>query len=95
MDIPFSHFFIYDVAKSDINRAKHGIDFEAAQALWSDEKHVTAPARSHRELRWIVIGEIDGRMWAAIVTHRHSAIRIISVRRARKKEEEAYGRGRT
>lgn len=95
MDIPFSYFFVYDVAKSDTNRAKHGIDFEAAQDLWLDENRVTAPARSHREHRWIVIGEIDGRMWVAIVTRRHSAIRIISVRRARKKEEDAYGRGRS
>ncbi len=95
MDIPFPHFCVYDVAKSETNRAKHGIDFEAARALWLDGNRVTAPARSHRQPRWIVIGECDARVWAAIVTHRHSAIRIISVRRARKNEEEAYGRGRT
>ena len=95
MDILFPHHFLYDVAKSEANKAKHGIDFEAAKELWLDENRVTAPARSHREHRWIVIGELDGRIWAAIVTRRHSAIRIISVRRARKNEEEAYGRGRT
>ncbi|MCF8527863.1 MAG: BrnT family toxin [Candidatus Nanopelagicales bacterium] len=95
MDIPFSDTFIYDVAKSQANQDKHGIDFDQAQRLWLDENCVTAPARSHHERRWIVIGQVDGRIWAAIVTQRHSAIRIISVRRARRNEEEAYGRGRT
>ena len=74
MDIPFSDTFIYDVAKSQANQDKHGIDFDQAQRLWLDENCVTAPARSHHERRWIVIGQVDGRIWAAIVTQRHSAM---------------------
>ncbi|MFZ5821980.1 MAG: BrnT family toxin, partial [Chloroflexota bacterium] len=38
--------FEYDPHKSDSNRAKHGIDFEQAQALWNDESHLEIPARN-------------------------------------------------
>jgi len=32
--------FDFDPAKSRANRAKHGIDFDAAQALWNDPDYV-------------------------------------------------------
>lgn len=48
------------------------------------------PARTQDEARWIVLGLIDGRVWAVIVTRRGQAIRIISVRRARSAEEALY-----
>lgn len=56
--------------------------------------HTTAnleiPARSPGKPRWVVIGQIDGRTWSAIVTKRRGFIRIISVRRARQAEEALY-----
>jgi uncharacterized protein len=82
--------FEFDPAKSAANAAKHGIDFEQAQALWEDEDYLEIPARTADEPRWIVLGRIDGRTWAAIVTRRGQAIRIISVRRARPAEEALY-----
>lgn len=85
--------FEFDPAKSAANKAKHGIDFEEAQALWLDQKRREVPARRHgsEEERWVVIGEMSRRIWTAVVTYREEAIRIISVRRARQNEEEAYG----
>lgn len=82
--------FEFDSAKSAANMAKHGIDFEHAKSLWSDENYLEIPARTEDEPRWIVLGLIDGRVWAAIVTRRDEAIRIISVRRARREEESLY-----
>ena len=32
--------FEYDPAKSESNKAKHGIDFEEAKELWRDERHI-------------------------------------------------------
>jgi len=84
--------FEFDPAKSAANLAKHGIDFEAAQALWVDERRVTGPTRSPDEERWMVVGMIDGKLWSAVVTYRSEAIRIISIRRSRPKEAVAYGR---
>jgi len=93
-EVPFLYLFIYDARKSETNAGKHAIDFEQAQAIWWDARHVVAPARYEGEARWLVIGRVDDRLWSAIVTARGGAVRIISVRRARPKEKEFYeGRG--
>jgi uncharacterized DUF497 family protein len=84
--------FEFDPEKSAANLAKHGIDFEAAQALWLDDDAIEADARSETEPRSAVIGMIEGKHWAAFFTVRGEAIRIISVRRARDDEVEAYER---
>ena len=84
--------FEFDPAKSAANLAKHGIDFEAARALWLDEGRVSGPTRSPDEERWMVVGMIDGKLWSPVVTYRNGAIRIISVRRSRPKEAVAYER---
>jgi uncharacterized DUF497 family protein len=84
--------FEFDPEKSAANLAKHGIDFEAAEALWLDERRVVGPTRSSDEQRWMVVGTIDGKLWSAVVTYRYDVTRIISVRRSRPKESAAYGR---
>jgi uncharacterized DUF497 family protein len=82
--------FAFDPAKSAANRVKHGIDFVEAQVIWSDPDRLEIPARSTDEPRSQIIGRIQQTTWAAFVTYRHDTIRIISVRRARAKEEEQY-----
>ena len=82
--------FEYDPDKSAANRIKHGIDFEEAQALWTDENLLEVPARTVDESRFLVIGKIGRTHWAAITTVRGRRVRLISVRRARKEEIEAY-----
>ncbi|PKQ08697.1 MAG: toxin [Alphaproteobacteria bacterium HGW-Alphaproteobacteria-10] len=82
--------FEYDADKSAANRAKHGIDFEQAQALWDDPWLLEAPARTEGEPRWLALGRIAGKHWAAAWTSRGDAVRIISVRRARKEEMGYY-----
>lgn len=83
--------FEFDAAKSAANKAKHGIDFVEAQALWNDRDRIEMPARSDVERRYAIIGRIQQTVWAALVTYRHEdAIRIISVRRARSREKDFY-----
>ena len=82
--------FEYDSDKSAANKAKHGIDFVEAQALWSDPRLLEAPVRTDDEPRFLVVGRLRGRHWSAICVRRGSNVRIISVRRARKKEIERY-----
>ncbi len=83
--------FEFDPAKSAANKAKHGIDFVEAQALWLDPDRIEVPARPMNEPRLLVIGQIAQTTWTATVTYRHeSTIRLISVRRARQSEEEKY-----
>ena len=82
--------FEFDLEKSAANEAKHGIDFDDAQALWGDPWLLEAPARTDDEPRFIVIGRIENRHWSAVCTLRGQRIRIISVRRARKEEIDRY-----
>jgi hypothetical protein len=85
--------FEYDPAKSAANKAKHGIDFEEAQALWRDGRAISEPAAALLEPRFLITGRIGGKLWTAVVTYRQQSVRIISVRRARAHEAEAYQRG--
>lgn len=82
--------FEWDKDKTNINRTKHGIDFENAKHLWSDENRVEIYAPHPVEDRRIVIGEYRHKLWAAVYTMRGETVRIISVRRARKREVDLY-----
>lgn len=82
--------FEFDPAKSAANLAKHGIDFVTAQALWLDVDRLEIPARSIGEQRAQLIGRIGTSIWSAFTTTRGERVRIISVRRARHEEEDAY-----
>ena len=82
--------FEFDPAKSAANKAKHGIDFEEAQALWRGGNVVMLPSRYPHEPRSLAIGEIGSQLWTAIVTHRDENIRLISVRRSRQEEADVY-----
>ena len=82
--------FEFDPKKSDSNKNKHGIDFIEAQDLWDDLDLLEIPAKTTDEVRFLVIGKIDEKPWAGIITYRNDNIRIISVRRARNEEIELY-----
>jgi len=82
--------FEFDDRKSTSNLKKHGIDFVAAQNLWLDPDLVEVQTKSENEPRFLVIAHIANKHWSAVITHRGSAIRIISVRRSRKTEVELY-----
>jgi uncharacterized DUF497 family protein len=82
--------FVWDVDKDRSNLLKHGIDFEEAKNLWLDENRIQIRAPYPVEDRGILIGKYKGKLWTAIFTMRADATRIISVRRARRKEEKLY-----
>ena len=73
--------FEFDPWKSENNKAKHGIDFVEAQALWKS-RIVLLPAKDALEKRYMVIGTIGSDHWSAIITYRGATIRIISVRKS-------------
>ena len=82
--------FEFDKDKSLANRAKHGLDFVEAQALWSDDRLLEIQARTDDEPRFLVVGRIAGVFWSAIIAYRSSRIRLISVRRSRPEEVVLY-----
>lgn len=82
--------FEFDELKSAGNKAKHGIDFVEAQALWLDEARVEVRARTTDEPRFVVIGRIAGKHWSAVITYRGESARLISCRRSRVEEVAIY-----
>ena len=82
--------FEWDERKNRRNKNKHGIDFETAMKLWNDKNRIEIQTPFPIENRRILIGKIDKKLWSAIFTLRSNAIRIISVRRARKREGKLY-----
>ncbi len=82
--------FEFDPAKSDGNKAEHGIDFYEAQELWEDRDLIEIPIKTSDEPRFLVVGKISEKHWSAVITYRGERIRIISVRRARREEVDLY-----
>lgn len=81
--------FEFDPAKSALNLAKHGMDFQKIQEMWKS-KVVAAPSRNSLERRWLAIGFLDSKFWTVIITLRNEKIRIISARRSQKNEIKYY-----
>ncbi len=82
--------FEFDPAKNLANAEKHGITFEQAKELWNDELRLVIPAKSDDEDRFAIVAVWENRVWTGIFTLRGSAVRLISVRRARANEEQLY-----
>ncbi len=91
--------FEWDVQKAQVNRRKHRITFEEAQAVFYDEFAVEYydPDHSDQEDRFIMLG-MSAKARVLVVCHcfRHSnsVIRIISARKADKEEQQVYWRQR-
>lgn len=82
--------FEFDETKSQNNLLKHGIDFIDAQELWNDPQLLEIPAKTADEPRYLMIGNIAGKYWSAVITYRGINIRLISVRRSRLEEVKLY-----
>jgi len=84
--------FEWDEEKNDFNWMKHGISFEDATTIFYDPMRVDIYDRDHSlfEDRWKTIGLYGCDIISVIYTMRKGIIRIISARKAVKKEEEAY-----
>lgn len=83
--------FEWDNAKDEANRRKHGLDFDLAVRAF-EGPCVTLPARSVAgERRMLTIGQIEDLTIVAIVhTDRQGRTRLISARRASRREREMF-----
>jgi uncharacterized protein len=82
--------FEWDEAKRLLVLRIRGLDFRRADVLFDGRPLVTWPTPRAGEMRWISIGEVDGRLIAAVWTEREERRRIIAMRRARHEEERKY-----
>ena len=85
--------FEYDLLKSLSNWFKHGISLADAENLWLDpRKQYVRALPTVTETRYGLIATHQGETWHVAFTTRHGRYRLISCRRARKKEVAAYQR---
>jgi hypothetical protein len=87
--------FERDEKKNRENRRKHGVSFDEAQTVFLDENAIRFfdPDRSADEDRFLMLG-ISFRLRVLVVCHCYRAgeamIRIISARKADRREEKVY-----
>ena len=85
----------WDPTKAAINKRKHGVSFEDAQTVFSDERArlIDDPDHSEEEERFLLLG-LSSSLRLLVVAHCYrgegSVIRIISARKADRDEERFY-----
>jgi len=87
-------YFEWDLNKNASNQKKHGISFEEAKTAFSDEfaRLIADPDHSQEEDRFILLGtSIESNLLIVCNCIRdEESVRIISARKADKKERKAY-----
>jgi uncharacterized protein len=92
--------FEWDSEKARTNLRKHGVAFELATTIFSDPLHLSIPDKKTRdEERWVSVGR-SADFSTLVVVHTYierrsdlEIIRIISARKATRKERTQYEEG--
>jgi uncharacterized protein len=85
--------FEWHPRKARSNHSKHGVTFEEASTVFGDPLSLTIadPDHSTAERRYITMGmTVDGKLLVVVHTDRGDNIRIISARRASRRERNFY-----
>lgn len=85
----------WDPEKAKLNLRKHGIHFSDAEGVLFDPYALTEEDKAAEgEQRYVTIG-LDplGRVLVVVYTYRGDDIRLISARRATRKERRSYEEG--
>jgi uncharacterized protein len=85
--------FEWDDQKAARNLAKHGVSFHEAATVFGDPLAMTYydPDHSQDEDRFLTFGHSDaGHLLVVSHTDREDRVRIISARRATRRERKAY-----
>lgn len=80
-----------DPAKDKRNILERGISFDRAEQLdWTSAFIWEDTRKEYKEHRYCVLGLIDGRLHSMVFTPRAGKPRIISLRKANKREVKRY-----
>ena len=85
--------FEWDERKAKSNLAKHGVSFEEASTVFGDPLSLTIPDPAHSQIedRFLVLGQSHQRKLLVVAhTERGDNIRLISARRASRRERKNY-----
>lgn len=86
----------WDPDKAQSNLEKHDVDFADAVGVFEDEWALTIEEQDvDDEQRFVTLGmDFLGRVLVVVYTHRGDDIRLISARRATKRQRRTYERKR-
>ncbi|MYC74199.1 BrnT family toxin [Candidatus Poribacteria bacterium] len=85
--------FEWDKNKAASNLSKHGVSFDEARTIFDDIFYIDFydPDHSDDEQRYIIVGQsTQNHLLVVSYTERGNAIRLISARKATRKERETY-----
>lgn len=83
--------FEWDAAKAASNLRKHGVDFADAVTVFDDDLAITILDPDCEEERFITTGaDAVGRLLVVVYAWREDQVRIISARRATRRERRTY-----
>jgi uncharacterized DUF497 family protein len=82
--------FEWDSAKAGSNVAKHGVPFPYATRVFLDPLRVESEVARGEEVRVFTLGMVEGRVLVVVHTRRGRVTRIISARKANRREQEKY-----
>ena len=84
--------FEWDEQKAERNQSKHSVNFPFATRVFDDENRLTVLdyRYDYGETRYITLAKIENRVYVVAFTLRLSNIRLISARKANKKEVKRY-----
>jgi len=80
----------WDSAKSEANKAKHGLAFEDFAGFDAEPMVLIDDRRDYGETRFRAFGLIDEAGYCVVYTLRGETMRLISFRRAHDKEMRRY-----
>jgi uncharacterized DUF497 family protein len=84
--------FEWDEQKAAQNLAKHKVTFEFAQRVFLDPYRLDAEDTryDYGEERRLTLGRIEWRLYAVAYTMRREIVRLISARKANRREQRRY-----
>ena len=84
--------FEWDSDKAAANVSRHGVSFELAMLVFLDDgRLIKLDERfDYGEERLITMGHVDNRLHVVVYTQANDTIRIISARKANKREQRRY-----
>jgi uncharacterized DUF497 family protein len=84
--------FEWDPAKRLANIAKHGLDFEDVTRMdWNEVTILEDRRFAYGEARYWAFGMLDGHLHMVAFTRPGNSVRVVSFRRASRKERKSYG----
>jgi uncharacterized DUF497 family protein len=85
--------YVFDPAKDGMNRTKHGVSLELAEILFAGPHATTTDDRfDYGEVRQIAYGLIEERLFVCVYVNRQAERRVISIRKANKREVKRYAK---